>query len=368
MANGLRITSPAQPDVLGTISKGLALRDQIEQRPLMRQQRQQQQLGSQDQARISSIVNGAVQLNNIQSPQGKIEFLNQRRQQLQQAGIGTEDTDEALALANQGRWDELNAMTQRAIGIGQNIQRTSKQQELDQFLSMPENTEQERIAKKQVGQAIGAISKHLSAQERADIQQLVGDIKAGQAVDVAEGKADVELKTKPNIEKQKLLAKDSAKLSTEIFSRMEGVEENIRNMKEGIRLVDEGAATGPVNKWLPSLKETTVKLDNLKNRLGLDVIGSVTFGALSAGELKVAFDTAVPANLRGEALKSWFQERIDAQEKLFASLEDAGIFLSEDGATIPKLMARRRQQRISGQQETQDSLSDADLMAKYGIK
>ena len=126
---------------------------------------------------------------------------------------------------------------------------------------------------------------------------------------------------------------------------MGGIEENVLNMKEGVRLIDEGANVGPIDKWLPSFKATTVKLDNLKARLGLDVISSVTFGALSAKELEVAFDTAVPPNLQGPALKDWFNERIEKQEKLFAALEDAGIFLAGEGASIPKLMIKRRAER-----------------------
>lgn len=159
--------------------------------------------------------------------------------------------------------------------------------------------------------------------------------------------ADKITKIKANRKKQEDLAKDSAKLSTEIFQRVNAVEDNISNMEEGIRLIDQGANTGPIDKWLPSFKSSTVQLDNLKNRLGLDVISQVTFGALSEGELRVAFDTAVPPNLNGEDLKAWFQKRIEAQKKLRNSLEDAGIFLAEDGANIPKLMAKRRQERNS---------------------
>ena len=172
-----------------------------------------------------------------------------------------------------------------------------------------------------------------------------GAISGEKSLRSAEGKLDAEGRLAPNIEKQKLLAKDAGNLSTEIFGRMEGIETNIRNMEEGIKLVDEGANVGPVDKWFPSFKASSIAMDNLKNRLGLDIIGSVTFGALSKGELDLALDTAIPPNLDGPELKAWFQERIEPQRKLLESLENAGIFLAEDGATIPKLMAHRRTQR-----------------------
>lgn len=186
-----------------------------------------------------------------------------------------------------------------------------------------------------------------------DIVKQVADAEKAITTSKEEGKLDAQGRLAPNIEKQKALAKDAAGLSTQLFKRLGGLEKNITNLREGIRLIDSGAASGPVDKWFPSYKPQTIALDNLKNRLGLDVIGSITFGALSEKELQVAFDTAVPSNLQPEALKAWFTERIEAQEKLLAAIEDAGIFLAEDGATIPKLMAKRRRERQTTQQGTQ---------------
>ena len=48
---------------------------------------------------------------------------------------------------------------------------------------------------------------------------------------------------------------------------------------------------------MPSVTEASASLENAMNRMGLDVIGSVTFGALSEGEMRLAMDTAVPRGL-----------------------------------------------------------------------
>ena len=195
-----------------------------------------------------------------------------------------------------------------------------------------------------------AANKAIMAAEdrKADI---AGDVRRTQE----EGKLDAQGRLQPNVDKQIALSKDAAKLSTEMFKRMGAVEQNISNLEEGVRLVESGAASGPINKWFPSFKPATIALDNLKNRLGLDVLSQVTFGSLSEKELGLALDTAVPANLRGDDLKAWFQERIEPQKKLLAALEDAGIYLAEEGSTIPKLMARRRQQRNDTQANSDDS-------------
>jgi len=194
------------------------------------------------------------------------------------------------------------------------------------------------------GTATG-IERISSKQETVD---QVADAEKAITTSKEEGKLDAQGRLAPNIEKQKLLAKDAGALSTQLFKRLGGLEKNITNLREGIRLIDSGAASGPIDKWFPSYNPQTIALDNLKNRLGLDVIGSITFGALSQKELEVAFDTAVPSNLNEGALKDWFTERIEAQTKLLTAIEDAGIFLAEDGATIPKLMAKRRAERNQG--------------------
>lgn len=215
----------------------------------------------------------------------------------------------------------------------------------------PENTwnAQERAAVIESGMAPRAVGSAAITTATQGLTQPVaaseGVIAGEKSLRSEEGKLDAQGRLLPDVEKQKQLAKDAGNLSTEMFTRMEGVEGNIRNLEEGIRLIDAGANTGPIDKWFPSFKASTVALDNLKNRLGLDVIGSVTFGALSEGELRLALDTAIPPNLNGPELKAWFQERIEPQKKLLAALEDAAIFLAEDGATIPKLMAKRREER-----------------------
>ena len=179
---------------------------------------------------------------------------------------------------------------------------------------------------------------------QAGLTQRAG-ISAEDIGDREKAKLAAQLAGKPGIAKETALATDAAKISTESFQQIPGIESNIENLREGVRLIDEGAGTGVLSGFLPSLKETSIKLDNLKNRLGLGVIASVTFGALSEKELKMAFDTALPTKLKGPALKKWLTDRIDAQEKLRDSLEDAAGFLAEPGNTLPMLLKKRRGER-----------------------
>lgn len=141
-------------------------------------------------------------------------------------------------------------------------------------------------------------------------------------------------------------AKGGQKIAIDSFKRVGKIRSNISNLKEGIRLVnEEGAETGPIAKRLPSFRAGTVKLQQVRNQLGLDVVGSVTFGALSEGELKVAFDTALPDGLNEKEIVKWMEERVNAQEKVANNLEEAAIFLSKPGRTVGDLVERNKQRK-----------------------
>lgn len=109
---------------------------------------------------------------------------------------------------------------------------------------------------------------------------------------------------------------------------------SIPKLERVIDLIDEGADVGMIASQLPALNDATRELRNLQNQLGLDIIGSVTFGALSEGELRLALSTALPTNMEGEALKDWARRKMAAQEKLATYMEDQARFLLQPGNTL----------------------------------
>ena len=130
-------------------------------------------------------------------------------------------------------------------------------------------------------------------------------------------------------------AKQATKAAAGAYKSLSTVRKSIINMDEGIRLLRvEGAKTGPVQSMLPSIRASSIRLKNLKGRMGLDVIGSVTFGALSEAELKFALDVALPDTLDPEELAKWMEEKRTSQVKLSGVLEDASVFLGTPGNTV----------------------------------
>jgi hypothetical protein len=137
-------------------------------------------------------------------------------------------------------------------------------------------------------------------------------------------------------------AKNAQKISIDFFKQLEPISTNIANLNEGIRLIDEGAETGPIAKFFPSIREASVKLDNLQGKLGLDVLRTTTFGALSEKELAFALDTALPTKLEGPALKDWLRRKRDAQQKLMNFYSEAAIHLGIPGNSISEFLDKKK--------------------------
>lgn len=131
-------------------------------------------------------------------------------------------------------------------------------------------------------------------------------------------------------------ASEAIKASTAFANQYEQVQKNMITFDEGIAIIQEGLqkgenlGVGPIRKYLPKWNETAAKLQNISNRLGLDVVSSVTFGALSEAEMKMAMTTAVPSNLSGPDLLQWMTDKRDAQAKLSEYLKEASLFIGSE--------------------------------------
>ena len=130
------------------------------------------------------------------------------------------------------------------------------------------------------------------------------------------------------------------------FDQVGKSRSNIANLEEAKRLVqEEGANTGVIANRLPNWKDSTIALDTVKNELGLDVVGSVTFGALSQGELTLALNTALPTNLSEDKLVDWIDRKITAQRKLQDYLYGQAIYLADGDKTIGDWLRKQRTEK-----------------------
>jgi uncharacterized protein (DUF1330 family) len=122
-----------------------------------------------------------------------------------------------------------------------------------------------------------------------------------------------------------------------------------------IRNIDEGADTGFIMSKLPVLNEATASLRSAANQLGITVINSATFGALSEKELALALSTEIPQNLGPKELRVYVQNKYQAQAKLANAIRGKARTLSQSGMTYSEYIRQNTAQDIP------TTISSADL-------
>ena len=141
-----------------------------------------------------------------------------------------------------------------------------------------------------------------------------------------------------DIQGQRAQARGLGELSSKqvglAFAEVGKIKKNIGNIDDAIAAIDAGANTGVIASKLPNITAASVQLANVRQQLGLDVIGSVTFGALSEGELNLALDTALPTGLAPKDLRVYLVNKKSAQTKLAGYLTEQATYLSKRGNTL----------------------------------
>jgi hypothetical protein len=148
------------------------------------------------------------------------------------------------------------------------------------------------------------------------------------------------------------------------------IRSNLSNLRRAKELVDkEGAQTGAIAERFPSWRASTIELLNLRNQLGIDVINSATFGALSESELELALQTALPTKMDQEELSNWIQSKIDAQEKLATYMEDAALFFLRGGSAADWLEQERMKAKgmATGEQPATPAATQAPPTSTQGF-
>ena len=145
------------------------------------------------------------------------------------------------------------------------------------------------------------------------------------------------------------------------FVRLTSIDKNVRNLARAIAALDAGAETGPlITRLTPTIRAATTQLEQIQNELSLDVIGSVTFGALSEGELRLAQAVAIPTNLAPPELRAWLQGKMEAQQKLRQYFSEQIQFLDQGGSVAGFLRGQTRQAGDVTPTDTEE-LTPADL-------
>lgn len=122
------------------------------------------------------------------------------------------------------------------------------------------------------------------------------------------------------------------------FKRADQLGESIGSLYTAYNAIDEGAESGVFRSMLPAFDSATAQLRTVASQLGIDVINSATFGALSEKELQLALATELDLSLPPEELRKQIEERIRAKDKLRVELINAARELTSGNMTYSQFI------------------------------
>jgi superfamily I DNA and RNA helicase len=135
---------------------------------------------------------------------------------------------------------------------------------------------------KQVSDAAGNVLAGEEALAIIDAAQANEAEARGMNANAAQGgKLDAEIDKVGEVEAEKKAAANNQEIVKSANTALATISSTIRNYDDALAALDQGANTGIAAARLPVLTDAGALLENAKLRLGLDVIASVTFGALS---------------------------------------------------------------------------------------
>lgn len=164
-------------------------------------------------------------------------------------------------------------------------------------------------------------------------------------------------------------AKFQQKSANDAFEKADALTAQIATIDRAIAEIDGGAQRNVLLNMLPDITAKAGGLNSALRQMGLDVVSSVTFGALSQSELDIAMATAYPPNANEQELRIFLVKRKEALEKLRAYTEEAASFLLNPNNTKADWMeivrARRDQQASEGMTNPYMGMSLAELNDAY---
>ena len=165
---------------------------------------------------------------------------------------------------------------------------------------------------------------------------------------------EMETEQQRNIFQARRLGTEAANIAADAFEKIGTNRSMISSLREAARLVEQGAATTELERFLKPLSQATSFLQAINGQLTLEQLSQVTMGALSEKELELLQATAAPSGFDKPAIIQWYKDKAAATEKALGILEQQAVYFSQPGATP------------GGWLEAQEQLSENQAQAAPG--
>jgi len=311
--------------------------DQFIAKAEAKEQQKQQAIAIQKTAKTAGAQ--ALRLSNIP------DFKTQRRELgiLIENAIGRgENPKDLLSLMNVDNQDELNLGFARVATAAGNADKL-----LEQGLA---TVKAAQLPSEQI--AFESLTSGLSEEQKKEAKLIklgLSPRAVGSAVQtitdkgIAEEIGDTEAIIAQRKKFGDLTGSSRAKAIDKGFDRVTKIDKGITNIDRAIAVLEGGASTGAVKRFLPSFRAATIELKQIQNEMALDVIGGVTLGAISEAELDLVKLVALPDGLTPVKLIEHLQDRKAAQQKIKAYFLEQIQFIDKGGTVAGFLRAKENE-------------------------
>ncbi len=278
---------------------------------------------------------GRAVLSNKNNPQGALAALNQRIEYLNQQGADPSHTMAAR--------DEL----QRRIESGEDTADFFKNAEMG-FASIASPQEWKAYSGETTGTNTPSsvletewfLKQSPKVQEEHIKLKRKTDPTMAEKLEFERNKAEVAV----NEAAGKATAADRIAAASDAADKVMKLEGGLAIYDNLIDEIDNGANTSVYTSWTPTIKDATRRFEQGARELGLGVISSTTFGALSEGELKLAMQTAVP-QLQPAAMRQWLLDKKNAQQKLADEMFKYAEHLENGGTKVSWIKSQKEMKK-----------------------
>lgn len=291
----------------------------------------------------------------------RAQAIQERAQKISARGGDPKDTLELLDMNEQEQNNALTGIqlldlsTKERLGFKSKADRSTlagaSEREFENLIkdfSPKEKEEARRVKAGITGRATGSAAQTIA--------------KEGTAEQVGESSAIIKQREKFG----EMTGASRAKTIDKGFEKLVKIDLGIRNIDKAIQALDDGANTGVMQNFSPSIKAASIALDNVRNNLALDVLNAATFGALSEKELDIVKETALPTKLSPPELRVWLQDRKTAELKLKDYYQEQIDHLDQGGTVASFLRKKRRNTKTP--ETTQEAPQDAAKVGRFTVE
>lgn len=326
-----------------------------------------------NQRAIDDAARDAYVARSIEDPAQRQAYLQRRVERIQARGGDPSDTLGLMQLPFEQQTQELDYVVQKALPVSTFSDALGSAQVRAQQLYkngvIVQSTDKGRVVLDKNGRMVQGEEAAKAIKEAAEYEvKFAGDKSySGRSgtldADIDKGGEAAEVK-----KFGELTGQQRATRIDEAFDRVQKIDSNLGNLNRALAALDKGASTGAIEtRFFPTIKAATVELEQVQRELGLDVVSSVTFGALSEAELDLALETALPTKLPPEELRKFLNEKKAAQEKLKTYFMEQMDFL-DNGGTIQGFLRSKQRSTPANSSEKNGQVEPIESIGRFSVK